>query len=131
MTESVLLARLEFFGSEAKMKGVWGKRFGTVKEPWGVTPVPTPQLQRLLIVFSRRLFVTACRYMYPSLAVFYRLFQQARMSQLHRLVGHSFHFVYAACRISGFGRGGEGPAFPSFRVAVARFWLRHGHAGTV
>ena len=100
-------------------------------DPWGVTPVPTPQLQRLLIVFSRRLFVTACRYMYPSLAVFYRLFQQARMSQLHRLVGHSFHFVYAACRISGFGRGGEGPAFPSFRVAVARFWLRHGHAGTI
>ena len=30
MTESVLLARLEFFGSEAKVKGVWGKRFGGV-----------------------------------------------------------------------------------------------------
>ena len=31
MTESVLLARVEFFGSEAKVKGVWGKRFGMVK----------------------------------------------------------------------------------------------------
>ena len=31
MTESVLLARVEFFGSEAKVKGVWGKRFGTLK----------------------------------------------------------------------------------------------------
>ena len=31
MTESVLLARVEFFGSEAKVKGVWGKRFGGLK----------------------------------------------------------------------------------------------------
>ena len=30
VTESVLLARVEFFGSEAKVKGVWGKRFGKI-----------------------------------------------------------------------------------------------------
>ena len=59
-------------------------------DPWGLTPVPTPQLQRLLIVFTRELFVYACRFMYPSAAAFYRLFQRARMSQLKRLVGHVF-----------------------------------------
>ena len=59
-------------------------------DPWGPFPVPTPQLQRLLIVFTRELFVYACRFMYPSSTAFYRLFQLARMSQLNRMVGHAF-----------------------------------------
>ena len=66
-------------------------------DPWGWIPVPTPQLQRLLIVFTRELFVYACRYMYPSAAVFYRVFQRARMSQLELLVGHAFRLRKHPC----------------------------------
>ena len=92
-------------------------------DPWGSTPVPTPQLQRLLIVFTRELFVYACRFMYPSAAGFYRLFQRARMSQL-KSGGPCLPVVYASCHISRFVRGESGFALFGDGAAVAGFGLR-------